>query len=501
MLKKILRTSNLKYVVAFLVPIIFTLMTVYWLDNDSWDVLAEGREIVQNGIYYTDQLSMHKDLEITVQNYGFAVLFYLIFSVLGAQGIYIILLVFCFLVELLVYKIAMLISGRKKDISLLVMVLTGVTLVFMGFVTTRAQMVSFVIFLGLIYLLELFIKSGEKKYLFLLPLLAILQVNIHASLFWMLILVTFVYIIDSIRAPRLHLQGYKTKPLLFALIAMLFCGFLNPYGFKMISFIFTSYNSLRFHDMISELQPFAPLHNLGNIVFYTLIVFVVFSLIFGDRKNIRIRYLLMFFGFLVLGLNTVKGMSQFILVMFFPLALLYKDVTIKNEFLIKAIRVGSVWAGMVVALIFGVTCPLVVSQISNRPEDAFVRAMDKIDEDSSNKNRKELKIYSGYGAGAYVEYRGYRPYIDPRGEVFLKKNNGKEDILYEWDDLQKGRISPSDFLKKYNFDYILADGENDPLYRYDYSNYEMIFYDEEEQIKVFRQFENLERESKVSNEK
>ena len=497
MLKKIFRLSNLKYAVAFLLPIVVVFLNVQWIDNDSWDVLAEGREIVQNGVYYTDKLSMHEDLEITVQNYGFAVLFYLVFSVLGASGIYVIMLALCVLVELLVYKIVMLISDKKKNVSLLVMSLTGVSLALMGFVATRAQMVSFVIFLAAIYILELFIKSGKVKFLFLLPFLAILQVNLHASLFWMLILVMFVYIIDSICVPKLHLQGYRTKPLVLALVGMLLCGLLNPYGFKMVSFIFTSYSNTRFHGMINELQPFSPLGSLRNAGFYLSIVFVIFTLIYGKKKNIRVRYLLMFFGFLALGLNTVKGLSQFILTMFLPAALIFRDIELKKVGLIKAIRVAGFWTGVIVLFGFVVLCPLIVSRIRNEPIEGLVLAMDVIDRNTLEEERSRLKVYAGYVDGAYVEYRGYKPYLDPRGEVFLKKNNGKEDILYEWDDLQKGKLDPAEFLEKYQFDYFLV-SEGDLLYDYLAKDYETIFADDENGIKVFKRSEQLSILNNVS---
>ena len=69
----------------------------------------------------------------------------------------------------------------------------------------------------------------------------------------------------------------------------------------------------------------------------------------------------------------------------------------------------------------------------------------------------------GYGEGSYYEYRGYKCYLDPRAEVFLKSNNKKEDILLEYYLLQHGIISYQDFIDKYNFDYILV-SDNDVIY-------------------------------------
>jgi hypothetical protein len=83
-----------------------------------------------------------------------------------------------------------------------------------------------------------------------------------------------------------------------------------------------------------------------------------------------------------------------------------------------------------------------------------------------------------------MEYRGYNCYIDPRAEVFLKANNKKEDILIEYYDLQNTRsINSNEFIKKYDFDYLLLNKEGDALY-YDLRNYpndlyEIVYEDKE----------------------
>jgi len=484
MLKKIWRISTLKYLAAFLIPAIFVLLINQGLDNDSWDVIAEGREIARNGLYYTDMLSMHDDLSVTVQNYGFAVIFYYMFSLMGGAGIYFVMLVLNLVVCYLIYKICMLISGKNVNMSLLLMMVTDLILA-LGFVTTRAQMVSYVLFLLLIYVLELYIKYDKARYLWWIPLLSVLQINLHASLWWMLIFVLMAYIVDSIKRPKLHLQGYRTKPLLMVGVLTLLAGLINPYGIGMITFIFSSYGDARFHSMVAELSSFSPLRGVMEAFIYIAIVVVMCLYIFGEKKDIRVRYLLLFFGLLALGLNTIKGMSQFILVMFFPLALLYKDVHLEKVVVARKSRNALIfWLGIVSTAIFVVACPMVVTQVKDDPREALVEAVNAID-DNEDSAKEELKIYAGYNDGGYLEYRGYKPYLDPRGEVFLKKNNKKEDILYEWDDFNNGRIKVEEFLDKYHFDYLLVVGEKDPLYALDIEYYKKIFEEEEQEIKVF----------------
>ena len=74
-----------------------------------------------------------------------------------------------------------------------------------------------------------------------------------------------------------------------------------------------------------------------------------------------------------------------------------------------------------------------------------------------------------------MEFRGYKPYLDPRAEVVLEANNGKEDILAEYIDLREGRKDKKEFLEKYQFDYLVVRGEYDPLYMDEIEGFEKIF--------------------------
>ena len=484
-MSRICTVRTLKFLMAFLIPAVFVLMMNQSLDNDSWYVFAEGREIVQNGVYYTDQLSMHEGLDVTVQNYGFAAIFYLLYGWLGAPGIYVGMLLLNFVICFLIYRICKLISNNNVNLSLLIMVVTDLLLA-SWFVVTRAQMVSYVLLLLLIYLLELFIKTDKTKYLWFVPVLSLLQINLHASLWWMLVLVLIVYIIDSIKQPRLHLQGYRTVPLVIVLAAVVLVGFINPYGLNMMLLMFKSYGDGRFHNVVSELSSFSPLRNVFEFFLYLSIVGTLCLYIFGEKKNIRVRYLLMYFGFLILGLNTIKGMSQFVLTMFFPLALVYKSVRLEKVIEARKGRNALVfWGGVTVFAVFVVICPLVVSQVKDYPDDQIKSVLDAMDVDAQGEGKRNLTVYTGYDDGGYVEYRGYKAYLDPRGEVFLKKNNNKEDILFEWTDLQEGRTKEGDFLEKYQFDYIVV-REDDRLYNYDDDVYMVFFEGEDGTIKVLK---------------
>lgn len=334
-------------------------------------------------------------------------------------------------------------------------------------------MVSFCIMMLLIYLLELYIRTDKTKYLWWIPLLSFLQINLHASLWPMIIIVLAVYIIDSFKSKKLHLQGYRTKPLLLVLTASFAVGFLNPYGFKMMTFIFTSYGVPEAQEYINELKAFRPFAANTGILFYSSVVLAMLCYIFGKNQNIRMRWLMLIFGFLALGINTIKGMSQLILVLLFPLAAVYKDFKIDKKYKNICIMAAS-WVGILAVSAIVATAAVGIPDMIDGPSEELIEAMDKIDESVGSGDKKALKVYADFNNGGFVEYRGYKSYIDSRMEVFIKSNNGKEDIFQEYYYVgSKDGLSKQEFLDKYNFDYLVI-YDYDILFDLDDENYELL---------------------------
>ena len=75
--------------------------------------------------------------------------------------------------------------------------------------------------------------------------------------------------------------------------------------------------------------------------------------------------------------------------------------------------------------------------------------------------------------------------MDPRAEVFLKKNNHKFDIYKEYYDLQMGIIDYNEYLKKYNFTHLLIN-KKDYLYnKLEKNSYNYIVIKEYENYKIY----------------
>ena len=265
------------------------------------------------------------------------------------------------------------------------------------------------------------------------------------------------------------------------LLVSILVGLVNPYGIQIMISIFGFYFSGALNSVVSELQAYSPFLNEGTFIAYLVIMGVAFLCLVGNRKYFRMRYFLLFFGFMALALNTVKAFSQLILVMGFPIALMYQKVRIERIIDAKMAREAICFdVGILVVNAFIATLIAVLIFLPQTPSTVLVKAVDVIDADVGEVDKSSLKIYTGYNDGGYVEFRGYKAYLDPRGNP---------EITKEWSDFNNGRIESQELLKKYRFDYLLVRDKNDPFYNLENDECKEIF-EEEKEAKVYKCYGN-----------
>ena len=180
--------SKNKYLIFWILLLNFALIAIMYRVNiravDLFYLIPQGKYILNNGIYHIDPFSIHSGLHVVVQNYMSSCLFYLIFKVFSWNGFVIYTIICNALICYLIYKICLLISSNNKSLSIIIMVINDILLYY--FLVPRPQLLSYINLLLVIYLLELYVHKNNKKYLYFIPMISILQINIHASL-WIMI--------------------------------------------------------------------------------------------------------------------------------------------------------------------------------------------------------------------------------------------------------------------------------------------------------------------------
>lgn len=473
MLKKF-KFSKYQYI---LIPLIF-LFAIFLknhlnFDNDFWFTINQGRYISNNGFPHTVLFTIYDNLDFIYQSWGTGFIFYQIYNIFGNYGIISFILIIDLLIAFFHYKLCMKVSSK----FVLSIILTTFFIAIMNtfFIVTRPQIFTILNLLILLYLMESYVKDGRYRWLIPLPFIALLQVNFHGMFFLMLFIFMLPYIINSFKfklGPIVS-EGYKLKPILITMLFMFLVGFINPYGIKTITYVFTSYGNPVLNEVVSELHALN-FHTSISKLFYFIIFTIYLIYIFSKKKEFKVRYMLLLLGTTYLALDTVRSFSLFLIGTIFPLAYLFKDKIPVFKDKVKEYTLSRKIIHYVTGAIFSL---VIVGCVFIFTDSNFENAAkEPVEYLINNYNKDEIRLYTFFNDGGYTEYMGIKSSMDPRAELFLKKTNHKEDILKEYYNLRIGYINYKDYLDKYQFTHLLIN-KNDRMYDYiknDSYNYKLI---------------------------
>lgn len=444
--------SKMVIVILLLLPILLNFDTKFKLNNDFWFLINTGKYIINNGIPHIEPFTIHSNLTFVVQQWLTDIIFYFIYSKFNIYGMYIFTITMELLIIYLMYKVCLLISNNKIKLSIIITVLIMLILN-RDFITTRPHLFD-ILFLTLeLYLLELYIKRNNKKYLLGLPIISLLMINLHSSIWPMLFVFLLPYYVGRINLKFTTKENYKLKSIIIVTIIMFIFGFINPYGIEAMKYLFNSYGIDYLDKVVIEMSPPDIKQSLMLFVF----IFIVYLSYYINRKDkINLRYLLLTLGTTYLTLEHNRGVMFLLIVSIITLSDNLKQF-FNKETISKAKKKDNYI--YIILLIFLSLIYLYSLDFETENKMFHSNIANYLDENTT----KDITLYTGYGEGSYYEYRGYKCYLDPRAEVFLKSNNKKEDILFEYYLLQNGIISYQDFIDKYNFDYILV-SDKDVIY-------------------------------------
>jgi hypothetical protein len=484
--KKLMKVStNYKeYKLLYLLLYIPCLLTNGKLNSDIWFILNSGRYVFKNGIPHIEPFTIHEGMSFVMQQWLSAIIFWINYSTFGEIGLYLVVFLIYILFVNMTFKLCMFLSEDNFFISygISFIVITLISL----FMTQRPYIFLFLLIVIEIYFLEKYIKSNKVVYLLPLLALSVLMINLQAAMWPLLFVILIPYLIDSFKFKFKFIegQGYRKKGLFFITLGMLAAGFMNPYGIEAITYLFSSYGFKEVSSFVLEMHSADINSLLGKIIFCT--IFLIFFIIFIYRKGrYKLRYYLLTFGTAYMAISAVRSYAILIICGLIPLSYYLKDykmktIEIKNDKRTLLIR-------KILVVLLAVLIIFVIFQknkfIDNEHKD-LIKSVDFLDKF----NKAEVKLYTGYNDGGYLEFRGFKVYLDPRAEVFLKTNNKKYNIMKEFALMQSGQRYYKEVLDNYNFTHLLV-SKNDILNTYlPYDeNYKIIYSSD-----YYKIFENID---------
>ena len=173
---------NLKFnILAIICISIFIIgLTERTLQNDTYYTITLGKYILNNGIDMMEHFSWHEGLIYTYPHWLYDIFIYIIYNVSGFNGIYISSIILGIVLGLSIYFVTSKLS-KNNLISFFVTLL----IMYFGqyYITARAQLVTFILFVWTIYFIEMFLNTKKKRYALALILIPIAIANIHAAVF------------------------------------------------------------------------------------------------------------------------------------------------------------------------------------------------------------------------------------------------------------------------------------------------------------------------------
>ena len=170
-------------ILLLLIPIIFSLAKNINLNNDTYFIIKSGNYILKHGILYIEPFTMHHNFSFVMQQWLSAIIFAVIYNIGSNLGISIFITSLFTVIIYLFYKLCSCVSDNKYYLSLFLTLLFSLIMLPL-FITSRPQVISFVIYLLYFNLLERYVKTNKTKYLIPLPILSLLEINLHGSLFF-----------------------------------------------------------------------------------------------------------------------------------------------------------------------------------------------------------------------------------------------------------------------------------------------------------------------------
>ena len=447
----------LKYFILC-IPVVFACFQVHGLDNDFYFLFLTGEYIVNNGFPHTDMLSMHSSMKIIVQQWLSTVIFYFTYSRLGKIGVIALIYICYAAICVLSYRLTRLITGNE----LLSAVSSGISsiVLYYFFIYSRPQVFTYIVLLSAVILLEKHAQTKKKAYLAAIPVLSLALINLHAAMWPLLLIMMLPYIAASI---PVHIKSFRIDacgdklPLFLSFALSVAAGYINPYGTDNMLYLATAFKQKTITSMIVEMKPLS-----WGVVTGIEVLFVIFFLmavitLFVKKRAVSVRFFLMFFGTVLIGMIHVKGLAYFLLLGIPAFAYMIKDLEIKLPDTGKENKGKYTLAVIITILVLIPVCTFLCIK-NNKYEKSSTEYRRNLDGavELLGKNDGDIILFANFNDGQYLEFKGYHPYIDGRAELYLAINNNEFNYIDEYYSIVTASQYYRTFIDKYEFNYLIV---------------------------------------------
>lgn len=485
-LKKVKEKKNIisGIIIAILIALFSFSVAPKTLQNDTFYTVSIGNLIMENGIDMKDHFSWHKDLPYTYPHWLYDVFMSIIYNIGSWDGIY---LSVCIMSIILGFSIYIVNKKLNKNQIISFAVTIGTMYLLKDYIAARAQLLTFIIYVWVIYFIEKFIENPKKiQYAIGIILSSILIANLHVAVWPFIFIIALPYIAEyiisliadvviyrkgtiaykkhvikkgkneekvkkaqeeldkiyesneKIKKVREEEEPYKirmklNKNVKWLILVMAICaltGLLTPLGTTPYTYLIKTMQG----STVENINEHLPLTLINNIPIMCTIV-IVLSLLTFTKVKIRLSDLFMIGGLTYLMFSSKRQSTMFVIIGSIILnrmtteaiGIYCKD---KIDFVIKQIIAVLGILVAILAVIYGLKFIDKKKNNSYVSESSYpVKAADWILE---NLDVKNIKLFNEYNYGSYLLYRGIPVFIDSRADLYAPEFNGKQDIFMDF---------------------------------------------------------------------
>ena len=463
-------------IVSFITLTILCIITTpIVFQNDTFYTIKIGKYILTNGIDMLDHFSIHT-LSYTYPHWLYDVLISLIYSINGFTSLYI-FNIFCFIIisYLMFYFINK--NIKSKFISLIFTILS--ILILSSYITTRAQVISYIVFILEYIFITNYLKKPNKFYLFGLIILSSILCNIHVAVWPFYFIVFLPYIAEYIIAKLFKRktifkfieinENKNTKYLIITMFLSIIPGFLTP--IKDTPFTYLIYT------MMGNSQSFIQEHLPPDIPkLIILIAFSIIIIILSIINKIKAHQLFFVLGLSFMAFSSDRHIALYTIFIFPILANLFNKIFLKinidiDNYTLKYLlsNIGIIIITIILLILTGLFIYFNKDEKYYSEKDYPIQATNFI---LNNLDYKNIKLLNEYNYGSFLLFYDIPVFIDSRADLYTKEFNHKQDIFQDYMDKDYNYI-----IKKYNITHIISQKDSNLYSFIKNHNYNIIYED------------------------
>ncbi len=503
-------------IIAIILIAIFCIaMTPVTLQNDTFYTIKIGEQITKTGIDMQDHFSWHEDLAYTYPHWLYDLITYEIYSAFGMTGIYVTTCILTVILGISLY----IVNTKIAKNQLISFVLTAIVIyILRGYIAARAQLATFILFVWIIYFIEMFLKNRKIRYVVGLVLISTLIANLHVAV-WPFIFILFLpYIAEYVLAIIAEIAIYRkikirllnlriklltksgknvdkkqkleeklktiiaknekikikreeelnhpykirftknknVKWLVLIMIICTFTGLLTPLGDTPYTYLYKTMQG----NTTQNINEHLPMTIVDEKEALAAIVLILAILTFTKTK-IKLSDLFMIAGLCYLMLASRRQVTMFCIIgviivnkMICGLLELYTKNGLEKAFKIMTTKVGYIFMICIMVLL---SCHFYEPKENDTYIDETAYPVQACDYILENIDLGTAKFYNEYNYGSYMIYRGIPVFIDSRADLYAPEFSGKkEDIFMDFIDTSSIGTFYEDTFEKYGITHVIT---------------------------------------------